>query len=134
MWEPAEQLHAPQLLKEYHSCHPLMHIKALLVQHRNHSIPSPSSLTQSWSSIPMHILTTAFPHPSHILPACLCLTSLLTHPTNLPLLRHPSPPHCPFCSILSPPQLSLLTPRSCLKQQSMSSPVNPTSTRPSEPL
>jgi len=30
-WEPVEQLHAPQLLKEYHACHPLTAIKALLI-------------------------------------------------------------------------------------------------------
>jgi len=32
-WEPAEQLHAPQLLKEYHLHHPMDQIKALLIQH-----------------------------------------------------------------------------------------------------
>jgi len=32
MWEPVEQLHAPQLLKEYHARHPLESIKALLIQ------------------------------------------------------------------------------------------------------
>jgi len=31
-WEPVEQLHAPQLLKEYHSCHPLACIKTLLLR------------------------------------------------------------------------------------------------------
>jgi len=30
-WEPIEQLHAPQLLKEYHSRHPLEQIKAALI-------------------------------------------------------------------------------------------------------
>jgi len=30
MWEPAEQLHAPQLLKEYHTRYPLTAIKTLL--------------------------------------------------------------------------------------------------------
>jgi len=31
-WEPVEQLHALQLLKDYHSHHPLEQIKTLLVQ------------------------------------------------------------------------------------------------------
>jgi len=31
-WEPTKQLHTPQLLKEYHSHHPLDQIKTLLVQ------------------------------------------------------------------------------------------------------
>ena len=133
MWEFVEQLHAPQLLKEYHSCHPLMHIKTLLIQCQNHSIPSLSSLTQSWSSIPMPTLTTASPHPSHIPLTRLCLTSLSTHPMSPPLPHHLNHPYCPSCSILSPLQPSLLTPCSHLRWQSMSLPVNLISTRPFEP-
>ena len=34
-WEPAEQLHAPQLIKEYHTRHPLESIKTLLIQRQN---------------------------------------------------------------------------------------------------
>src|SRR6266850_440678 len=38
MWEPVEQLHAPQLLKEYHTCHPLESTKAILIQHQTHCL------------------------------------------------------------------------------------------------
>jgi Chromo (CHRromatin Organisation MOdifier) domain len=30
-WELAEQVHAPELIKAYHQCNPLEHIKALLL-------------------------------------------------------------------------------------------------------
>jgi len=43
MWEPVEQLHAPQLLKDYHARHPLESIKTLLIQRQTHQL-SPTSV------------------------------------------------------------------------------------------
>ena len=42
-WESVEQLHAPQLLKEYHAHHPLESIKTLLIQCQTHCL-SPTSV------------------------------------------------------------------------------------------
>src|SRR6266850_1751755 len=129
--EPVEQLHTPQLLKEYHSHHPLSHIKALLIQRQNHSLPSHFPSIQSWSSAPTHTLISASPRPFHTPFICLCLTTLSTHPTSCLPPCHPSPPSCRSRSTLSPPQPSLLTPHSHLRWQSTSSPASLTSMRPS---
>src|SRR6267142_4992434 len=82
MWEPAEQLHAPQLLKEYHARYPLMAIKTLLIQHQNYPLLPHFPLTQSWSSIPTLTSTLPSLHPFHILPAHLCRISPSIHPTS----------------------------------------------------
>src|SRR6266850_5175 len=129
--EPVEQLHTPQLLKEYHSHHPLSHIKALLIQRQNHSLPSHFPSIQSWSSAPTHTLISASPRPFHTPFICLCLTTLSTHPTSCLPPCHPSLPSCRSRSTLSPPQPSLLTPHSHLRWQSTSSPASLTSMRPS---
>src|SRR6267142_1588452 len=42
-WEPVEQLHAPQLLKDYHARHPLETIKATLIQRQKYQL-SPTSI------------------------------------------------------------------------------------------
>src|SRR6267142_5240552 len=126
-WEPAEQLHAPQLIKEYHTRHPLESIKTLLIQQQNH--PALPPLSQHWSSIPTPMLISPLPLLSLTLRARRCQTSQSTPQTNLlqrPLLSHQS-----FLShsTLSPSQSSLLIPHSPPKPQSTSSLPSPTSTR-----
>src|SRR6266850_2141241 len=132
-WEPVEQLHAPQLLKDYHSRHPLTSIKTLLTQRRKEHPLFPFSPLQSWNSIPTATLTSEFPHLSLTHPARLCRTSLSTRPTS-PLPPHrPSRPRYQSLSTLSPPQSSLLIPRCRRKPRSTYSPPSPTLMRPSEP-
>jgi len=133
-WEPVEQLHVPQLLKEYHSRHPLMSIKTLLIQRRKEHPLSHSYPFQSWNSTPTVILTLKSPLPSLTLPECLCPTTQSTCLTSLLPPCHLNHPSCQSHSTLSPPQLSLLTPHYRHKLPLTSSPPNPTSTRPSEPL
>src|SRR6266850_6465949 len=133
-WEPVEQLHAPQLLKEYHSRHPLASIKTLLIQRRKEHPLSHFPLGQSWSSIHTATLTSKYPLPSLTHPECPCRIIQSTHPTSPQLPRHLRHPSYQFHSTLSPPQSSLLTPHYHPKPCSMSLPPNPTSTRPSEPL
>ena len=98
-WEPTEQLHAPQLLKEYHSHHPLAHIKTLLIQHQTHSLPLPSFPIQNWSFILTPTLTSMSSLLSQTPPACPCLTSQSTHPMNPPLAHLLICPCYPFHSI-----------------------------------
>src|SRR6267142_1481589 len=88
---------------------------------------------QSWSSILMPTLITPSPLPSHILPIHLCLSTPLSHHANHSAPCCPDPLHCQSHLTLSPPQLSLFTPCSRLKQQSTSSLPKPTSTRLYEP-
>jgi hypothetical protein len=60
-WEPATQVHAPQLVKQYHTRHPASAIKALLLQRNtNHS---PSSWTPS--TTPPQSQTTLYSPSSH---------------------------------------------------------------------
>src|SRR6267142_3496264 len=133
-WEPVEQLHAPQLLKEYHSRHPPMSIKTLLIQQQKEHPLFLSSPFQSWNSILTAILTSKSPRLSLTHLAHLCLTTRSTHPTSLPLPRLLNRPSCRSLSTLSPPQSSLLIPCYHHRPPSTYSPLNPTSMRPSEPL
>ena len=81
-WEPVEQLHAPQLLKEYHSRHPLASIKTLLIQQRKEHPLSHFPLLQNWSSIPTAILTSKSPLLFLTHPKRPCQTTQSTHPTS----------------------------------------------------
>src|SRR6266850_1202314 len=108
MWEPVEQLHALQLLKEYHSRHPLGNIKAILIQQRNHSLfptsaclrschlftaraahsPLPVTATSSTtSSCPTpHATSTSVPCVPNSSSIAAALTSTpLTHTSSIPL-------------------------------------------------
>src|SRR6266850_4000002 len=133
-WEPEEQLHALQLLKEYHSRHPLMSIKTLLIRQRKEHPLLPSLPFQNWNSTLTATLTSKFPHLSLTHPSHLCLTTRSTPPTSPLLPHHPNCPSCQSLSTLSPPRSSLLTPRYRHKPPSTYSPPNLTSMRPSEPL
>src|SRR6266850_2434325 len=132
-WEPVEQLHAPQLLKEYHSWHPLMSIKTLLIQRRKRHPLFHFSPTQSWSSIPTATLTLKSLLLSLIHPEHPCRTTRSTHPTSPPLLHRPNHLSYQSRSTLSPPQSSLLIPCCRRKPPSTFSPPNRTLTRPSKP-
>ena len=65
-WEPVEQLHAPQLLKEYHARHPLESIKAVLIQHQTHSL----------------FPTSVYPRSCHLPTACTAPSPLLETTTS----------------------------------------------------
>src|SRR6267142_1228333 len=74
-WEPVEQLHAPQLLKEYHARHHLEAIKATLIQRRQHHL-FPTSIclrschlsTVPTASSPPPVIATSSTTPSSSIP------------------------------------------------------------------
>jgi Chromo (CHRromatin Organisation MOdifier) domain len=94
-WEPAEQLHVPQILKRYHAKTPLERTKVILItQTPHHPLPH----HPSWSSTYMPSLTS----PSHF-PTCSqklqCPITLSMPPMSLPTRPHLTLCHCPSPSI-----------------------------------
>jgi hypothetical protein len=73
IWEPVKQLHAPDLVKQHHKCHPLNKIKsALLARLKSHLPPWLPPLSPTAPSL----LTTQTPSPtSQISPLTISCTS-----------------------------------------------------------
>src|SRR6267142_542840 len=85
MWEPVEQLHAPQLLKEYHSRHPLEQIKAALIQRQKLSLPT-SECLRSYRLSTAHTASSRPP---------VTANSSTTHSSSTPRIASTSAPCAP---------------------------------------
>src|SRR6267142_2747036 len=73
-WEPIEQLHAPQLLKEYHVRHPQESIKTLLTQRQNYSLFPASACLRSYHLSTAHVAS--LPPPVTVISSITSLFSI----------------------------------------------------------
>jgi hypothetical protein len=62
-WEPATQIHTPDLLKTYHRRRPLEHIKAMLSQSSNAIFPHWTSPAKRYP----HFISSPSPNPNYLL-------------------------------------------------------------------
>src|SRR6267142_427528 len=109
-WEPIEQLHAPRLLKEYHSRHPLEQIKAALIHRQKLSFPTSECL----HSCRLSIATTAPSLPPVTVNSSTIRSSFTPRATSTSAPCAPRGSDIAAASISTSPTRTSLTPPSSI--------------------